>query len=371
MEVMKMRLYGLKDRRVFSLTTLCLVLCVLSGCAMVGPRSISMGRADYNEAINRTEDEQLLLSIVKGRYGETSSLLAVSGVAANVRFRTSAGVEAGFGPKESYAGNLVPFTGGLAYEENPTITYAPVQGEKYLRQVLSPIPLDMLLMAVRAMTSGGNLFTLLVNRINDLRNPNFLDAPTAEPDPRFMRFVELFKELRKAGVLDLVGDPRKEIEFNVVIRGHAPQYSQKVREFIALLDLPMPADESKDLVIPAYFAVKTKKFWGIAITTRSTLDLIEILRASVEVPQEHAHAGLAINYPPMGLPGQGISIISSTEKPKNMSLAVKYRGYWFYIDETDQGTKAFFRTLRSFWSISIATAADKSAAPVLTIPVGQ
>ena len=41
-----------------------------------------MGRADYNEAINRTEDEQMLLSIVKGRYGETFSLLAVTGVAA-------------------------------------------------------------------------------------------------------------------------------------------------------------------------------------------------------------------------------------------------------------------------------------------------
>ena len=366
-----MRLYDHKDRRGLSLTALCLVMCVLSGCAMVGPRSISMGRADYNEAINRTEDEQMLLSIVKGRYGETSTLLAVSGVAANVRFRTSAGVEAGFGPKENYDGNLVPFTGGLAYEENPTITYAPVQGEKYLRQVLSPIPLDILFMSVCSATSVDHSFTLLVNRINNLRNPDFLDAPSSEYNPRFMRFVELFTELRKAGILDLVGDPRKEIEFNVVIGSHAPQYTQKVREFLALLDLPMPADESKDLVIPAYFTVKTGKFWGIAITTRSTLDLIRILRAAVEVPQEHARAGLTINYPPMGLPGQGISIISSTEKPKNMSLAVKYRGYWFYIDETDQRTKAVFRTLRAFWSVSIAAAADKSAIPVLTIPVGQ
>ena len=137
---MKMKLYGHKDRWVFWLAFFCLVLFTLSGCFGVGPRSISMGRADYNEAINRTEDEQLLMSIVKGRYGETSSLLAVSGVAANVRFNTSAGVEAGFGPKSNYDGNLVPFTGGLAYEENPTITYAPVQGETYLRQVLTPIP---------------------------------------------------------------------------------------------------------------------------------------------------------------------------------------------------------------------------------------
>ena len=100
MEVMKMRLFCHKDRWFLTLTTLSLVLFALSGCAMVGPKSISMGRADYNEAINKTEDEQMLLSIVKGRYGETFSLLAVSGVAANVRFRTNAGVEVGFGPEQ-------------------------------------------------------------------------------------------------------------------------------------------------------------------------------------------------------------------------------------------------------------------------------
>jgi len=75
-----------------------------------------MGRADYNEAINKTDDDQLLMAVVRGRYGETFSLLAVTGVAANVRFGTNAGVELGFGPNENYDGNLVPFSGGLAYE---------------------------------------------------------------------------------------------------------------------------------------------------------------------------------------------------------------------------------------------------------------
>ena len=57
---------------------------------MVDPRSISMGRADYNSAINRTENEQLLMAIVKGRYGETTSLLSVQSIAANDRFTTRA-----------------------------------------------------------------------------------------------------------------------------------------------------------------------------------------------------------------------------------------------------------------------------------------
>ena len=109
--------------RAFNDTTILVVLCailgVLSGCAVVGPTSISMGRADYNEAINKTDDDQLLMSIVRGRYGETFSLLAVTGVAANVRFGTNAGVNIGFGPDENYAGNLVPFSGGLGLRGEP------------------------------------------------------------------------------------------------------------------------------------------------------------------------------------------------------------------------------------------------------------
>ncbi|MBT8367027.1 MAG: hypothetical protein KJP23_20235 [Deltaproteobacteria bacterium] len=356
----------------FALVVLCTILGVLCGCAVVGPTSISMGRADYNEAINKTDDDQMLMSIVRGRYGETFSLLAVTGVAANVRFGTNAGVNIGFGPDENYAGNLVPFSGGLAYEENPTITYAPVQGEQYARQLLSPIPLDFLLLLVRSMVKPDALLTLLVSRINDLQNPDFLPAPSVEPDARFIQYVELVTELRSAGVMQWVNDPRKEVEFVIVISGYAPEYSQTVREYLALLGLPMPADESKDIILPVYFAVKGRELGGIGISTRSTFDLIEILRAAIELPQKHNRAGLAINYPPVGLAGKDIRIRSSPDKPKTASLAVKYRGYWFYIDETDQPTKLFFRSVRLFWSFSIAHSTDQSiAAPVLTIPVSN
>ncbi len=363
-----MRLYCHKDCQAYSLAALCLVLCVLSGCAMVGPRSISVGRADYNEVINRTEDEQMLLSIVKGRYGETSSLLAVKSVAANVRFSANAGVEAGFGPKDISGENL--FIGGLAYEENPTITYAPVQGEDYIRQMMAPIPLDILLLSVRAMSASDDLFILFVNKINDLRNPDFL-AASGNAGPGFKRFVELFTELHTAGVLDLARDPQEKMQFSVVISDYAPQYSQKVMEFLALLALPYPPGELQNIIIPVHLALRTGNEWGIGITTRSTFNMIEILRASVIVPPEHNRLGLSLHFPPVGLPGQGVRIISSKDRPENTSVAVKYRGYWFYIDETDQRTKAFFRALRMCWSITIAGSADQMTAPILTIPVSR
>jgi hypothetical protein len=371
MEAMKMSSCCHKNRRVLMLVTLCLVLFVLSGCAMVGPRSIGMGRADYNEVINRTEDEQMLLSIVKGRYGDTFSLLSVSGVAANVSFRTNADVESGIGPSKYYLGNLVPFSGGFVYEENPTITYAPVEGEQYLRKLMAPIPFDILVLFIRTGTFTELSLPLLANRINNMRNPDFLDTPSAEPDARFQRFVELNAELDKAGVLQWVEDPRKEVPFDILISGYAPAYSKKVREYLALLGLPMPANESKDMIFPVYFGVKGGELDGIAISTRSTFDLVQILRAAIEMPQEHANAGLTLKFPPIGLAGKNICIHTSKNKPQSAAMAVKYRGYWFYIEDTDMQTKLFYKLVRTLWSVSIAAGTDQKAAPVLTIPVSN
>ena len=366
-----MRLYDNPHHRMVSLVTLFLLLMTLSGCAAVGPRSISHGRAAYNAAINRTEDQQLLLAVVKSRYGETVSLLAVSGVVANVRFKATANVQAGIGPQENYEGNLVPFDGGLAYEENPTITYTPISGERYLRNILAPIPLEILLLYIRTDMHAISYFNVLVERVNDLRNPDFLDIPPFEPDPKFERFVELSGILYRAGVMEWLADPREDVEFNILITDYAPTYSDLVKEYHYLLGLSMPANQSEDIVLPVYFAIKRRHGDSIAMSTRSTGDLIQILRASVEIPLEHDAAGLAMKYPPVGLAGQGVRIRSQKERPETVTVAVRHRGYWFYIDDTDMPTKLFYRLVRALWSVSISESADLTAAPVLTVPASR
>jgi hypothetical protein len=363
--------YTIKARWGFALATLSLILFMLSGCAMVGPKSISIGRALYNETINKTENEQMLLAIVKSRYGESSTLLAVSSIAANVRFSTNASIQAGFGPRENFEGNLVPFSGGFVYEENPTITYSPVQGERHLRQLLSPIPLDILILLLRNEIYPMSPFTLLASRINNMRNPEFIDGNLATPNDQFQHFVELSQELHRAGVLMFVADLNRDTPFSLLITGHVPAYSDKVRNFLMLLGIPAPKNKSKDIVIPIYFAVKRENLDGIAISTRSIFDLIQILGASIEVPQEHRTEGLALEYPELGLPGKNIHIHASHDEPKRAAIAINYRGYWFYIDDGDLNTKSLFRTLFTLWTTVIAASADQKAAPVLTIPVSR
>ncbi|UCG16782.1 MAG: hypothetical protein JSV19_01855 [Phycisphaerales bacterium] len=50
------------------------------------------------------------------------------------------------------------------------------------------------------------------------------------------------------------------------------------------------------------------------------------------------------------------------------AVAVRYRGYWFYIDDTDLHSKSTFALLRQLFSLPAGQ--FKGAAPVLTLPVG-
>jgi hypothetical protein len=81
------------------------------------------------------------------------------------------------------------------------------------------------------------------------------------------------------------------------------------REYLTLLGLPLPDNESEDIVFPVYFAVKDQDLQGVGISTRSTGDLIQILRATVEVPQEHKISGVTIEYPEVGWVGAECSYL--------------------------------------------------------------
>ena len=358
-------------QRIVFVAVLLLALGLFSGCGGVGPQTISNGRADYNEAINRTEDEQMLMAIVKRRYGESATLLAVSSISASVHFTSSASINAGFGPEENYSGNLVPFSGGLVYEENPTITYSPVNIERYIRQIMTPIPLSIFSMVLRTTEDRESAFNLLVNRINNLRNPAFVDGQSGKRATQFDDLVKLWTELQFDGAIELINPSQEVNSFQVVINRGWKAHAEKVRKLMDLLDLEAPEAGVDEMTIPVSFMRRQKDVKGITISTRSTMDLIQVLGASVEVPTEHEQAHLSMMYPPLGALGKEIRIRSSLDKPNGMSTAVRYRGYWFYIDEADQHTKLTFRLLRVFWSFAISGSIDASSSPVLTLPVSK
>ncbi|MGB5265138.1 MAG: hypothetical protein WBN30_01025, partial [Polyangiales bacterium] len=101
---------------------------LLSSCTKVGPKSIRKTRFDYNSAIIDTRNEQMLANLVRLRYRDTPYFIEVSSVATQyVRgVAGSASVGGIGGPGSKAVGGV---GGDVYYEDRPTITYTPLQGE--------------------------------------------------------------------------------------------------------------------------------------------------------------------------------------------------------------------------------------------------
>ncbi len=362
-----------QTRILHKLLTIGVLACLLiaASCSFVGPTSIRNGRLAYNDAITETNNQQLLMGIIHNRYEEKGSLLAVTSVTANVSVKTNAGVQFGFGDFDNYAGNLVPFRAGTVYEENPTISYTPVEGQVYSTQLFSPLPVTVLTQLTGTMTDPSYIYTTLVASVNGIRNPDFLFAQS-KPDQRFERFVSILTVLTQAQRLHWLANPQQAGSFSMVIDHYAPAYTAEVSELLDLLGLPAPKAHSAQVVLPTFLALDGRKSGAIGLITRSIYDLVEILSAAVEVPEEDQRNGLTVNYPAPGLAGKELRIRHSKARPEHATVAVKHRDNWFYIDETDQATKRFFRIMSALWSVSIAESTLRgSVAPVLTVPVSR
>src|SRR5690606_3118370 len=137
------------------------------------------GRAAYNDVINATEDQQILGLIVRMRYDETFGLLSVSSVTASLSIGATVGGNVGVGSSAGYAGNLVPFSVGGSYEENPTISYLPLRGEDFIERMLAPVGAEQTLLLSRLSTRDVEVLRLLVRRVNGIPNPLYSTAGAA------------------------------------------------------------------------------------------------------------------------------------------------------------------------------------------------
>jgi hypothetical protein len=356
----------------------CLLLLALlsvlgsAGCAVVGPPSIRSDRAAYNDAIVATNNQQVLAMIVRMRYGEPSGLLAVSSVTANVRIKAKADAEFGLGKDGNYEGNLVPLGAGFAYEENPTISYTPVQGEKYMRQFFAPMPLDLTVLLLSALRDSPHAMTLLVRSINGMPNPDFLWDPSVDADPRFARLAELLAEMARQGRVTWAQESGSDSPFALAITSGAGAPDRQLAELFGLLGFAAPDDLDGVITLPVGLGIGRAGEPAIRLETRSLFDLFQIAAASVEVPEEHVESGMAHRLPPPGPVGRSIQIRRSRDRPDGAVVAGRHHGWWYSIDGTDAASKLTFRIVESLISVRIAdTVNHLKTTPVLTVPVAR
>ena len=348
--------------------TKCLILVFAAviqvGCAIAGPASISNGHRVYNRVINTTEDEQLLSYIVRERYDETAGMLTISSVTASLRVAGSVGADFGFGPSRSFDGNLVPLSAGVAYEENPTVSFVPLRGEQFLRRMLTPVSIDQAMLLSRADAADTEPLRLVVRRINGLTNPMFAASADAQA---FDDALSLYTSLRNRGLLDLIQTP--DGGYGVQLKEH--RSDGEAGRFLAVLGISTedgPSD--KPIRLPIDASTGSQDASGIDLETPSAFEVLQLAGDGIDIPEEHARQGIVRrNTHPNDTAGF-ITIRSARARPDRAPVAVEHRGWWFYIDATDARSKRGFILLRTLVGMRLHAPPDTSAAPVLTLPVG-
>ena len=181
--------------------------------------------------------------IVRMRYQEPAGLLAVASVTANVRVQTNVGADFGYSPEDHFSGNLVPLSVDALYEDNPTISYTPVQGQEFLRQAFSPLPLDLVVLLLNVLGDSPAAMTLLVKEINGVENPDMLGEGTTPVDPRFGRIVELMASLHRLGRLLWIEKGGSPPGFALVLRSEDDATSATIPGLTQLLGIsdPLPS----------------------------------------------------------------------------------------------------------------------------------
>lgn len=361
---------------------LCLALMLfLSGCASLGAKAMKGERINLNVAIQQTNDEQLLLNLVRLRYRETPSFLEVSSISSQSRFE--AGLEAGVDLERS-GGNtdLFKFLGASGYSNQPTLTYTPLQGDSFIQRILTPLSLEKIKLLYNSGWSIRRVFLLCIQRLNNIKNAIRASGPTPGRVPEykeFLRVVDILQELEKRELVEIsYALPASGATPPGLVLQIDPNASDlpEVREFRGILNLD-PAKTVYPLVYANVRRITAEPREYIDLDTRSLLGIMFYLSHSVAVPDADVKMGkVTVTRTDTGNPFDWGSLIgdlfklrSDSQKPPETCPSVRYRGNWFFISDSDLESKSTFSMLAQIFSLQAGKA--EGIGPVLTLPVGR
>ena len=339
----------------------------LSGCASYGPPSVDRDRNDYINSIASSWKQQTLLNIVKMRYADTPVFLDVGQIISGYQLQGTVAI-AGTLNSASALGDVLSLGSSGSFTDKPTITYTPLTGAHFIQVMITPIPPPALLMRAEEGWPIDLLLQIGAQSINGLSNRKG-GARGHAADPDFVSLQAALQRLQASGVIDF----RVEVSSQTKQEGTVLVISQKdlspevkadrtlVRKLLGL----RPDLEEYKIV----FGTVSRKDDEIAMQTRSGFQILNLLGSNVEVPPEHVaerrtyppilESGDALSMPPL------IRIHAEQSQPTDAFAAVKYRDYWYWIDDKDYRSKGIFTFLMIIMTLS--ETGEKAQLPIVTI----
>ena len=340
---------------------------MVTACARIGPDIIQASGNDYNIAIQRTIDEQLLLNLIRLKYHDSPFFLEVNSVSSQFKLNTETGLSATF--KEQQIPESVGLSGKLNFTEQPTVTYLPLQGNDFIQRLLKPISVDTILLLANSGWSIERILRLIVDDINGIPNAPNAGGPTPTVIPDFREFQSisyLLRELQTQNAINFIYDNNKKasLVFN--------NDNKKVN----VLKKKLKLSDSKKYELVSGKGLDTINNESITLSTRSFLGVMYYLSHSVEVPDIDKTSGkVTITYDEFGNEfswselTQNLFKIKSTPNNTDIAISTNYRDTWFYIDDRDLDSKTTFSLLMQLFSLQ--SGKSEGIAPLLTLPIGQ
>ncbi len=342
-------------------------LLMITGCAGLGGPVIVRDRFDFNVAIAESWKSQMLLNIVKIRYADTPVFMDVTSVINLTGFQNTVNAAAGWSFPPS--ANSQSIGGSTTWGEKPTITYAPLSGDKFTKSLLTPIPPGSLVTMMQAGWPARFLFTLCVKSVNEMDNRTLAPTFARDEDTEYARLVDSLEKIQKSGAVGSRIEKKDKQESVVLLfrRKAKRDIEREISVAGKLLGLKPGTAE----VRVVYGNAPTKE-GEIAILTRSVMDIILELSAQIEVPPEQAAEGRTYATSPDIGNGKGqkppfIQIRCGKEKPSDSFAAITYRDHWYWIDDRDRPSKAVFSFMMIL--LSLVETGQPPAVPLVTVPI--
>jgi hypothetical protein len=361
--------------RALASLALALIAVATSACTNIGPSTVPRDRSDYGIAIGDSWKQQTLLNIVKLRYGDFPVFMEITQVIAGYQLQTTAA--AGFSGQNfitSSVGGPAAIAGtvgvGATYIDRPTVIYAPLTGNDFIKTLMRPIPPAAVLFLLQSGYPATLVMPIAVDSINGVANESRRAAMDRPGDPEFVRLTQLLYELQRANALQIRIERSKDnsetslIGFSPI--SVSPEVGAKIAEMRGILHLTDPGRS---------YSVRYGGWSGkgdeIAMTTRSMLQVMVELGVLAQVPEADIAGGKATaGSSSIGAPASErpplLNIVSGGTPPHDAYAAIQYRGHWFWIADTDIRSKSIFSGVMLLFSIS--DVGVRSPAPVVTVP---
>lgn len=393
------------------------------GCGF-GPRSIVQTRLAYNEAVKTTSEEQFLLNIVRLRYTNTPSSLAISNIADQQELASELQAIPFFVPGaiDGFRATALP-QATLTRASRPTLSYTPLDDEDYTQRLFTPISLNGAFYLSRTTWPISTVFRLYLENLNWVSNAETASGPTPRCAPEYAQFLEGIQALQELQDLqlvqlhfdtheELVGGPfenpanasemvLKALDMELDVRHDESGYTliKKSSQPMLAID-PAAKDQpawetfcrcfhvdphvsalkiTSEELAPFQNAESDNKLSVLDLETRSLLQVLFFVSHGIDIPNEHIREGkVPMTCNPDGTPFDWrqvmdglfrIHCMKSKKRPEQAYVSVFYEGYWYYIDQRDRDTKATFSLLLEVSRLELQS--SESNAPLLTLPLGR